>query len=149
MENGDGLGEYGPEIKPLLAARKRLIKAARPKVKKKPGRRSNTKKAIALARTAPAREALAAKRASQPKTVTLELTMPHWINGIGYGPGRVTVTSDLAAVFMEGEQRVRENDANTFGGGRAAFIGPGGKRIPVAMSTMDSPNLSMIEAFSL
>lgn len=144
----EGLDEFGPEQKPLLAARKRLIKAARPKVKKKVGRRSNTKKAIALARTAPAREALAAKRAAQPKSTTLELTMPHWINGIGYGPGRVTVSSDLAAVFIEAEQRVRQNDADMMGSGRAAFIGPGGKKIPVPYGSMDSPALSMIEAFS-
>ncbi len=138
-----GLEEFGPEIKPLARARKRLAKAERPvKVKRR------TKKAIRLARTAPAREALAAKRAAVPKNVTLELTMPHWINGTSYGPGRVTVTSDLAAVFIEAEQRVRQNDADMMGSGKAAFIGPGGKKIPVPYGSMDSPALSMIEAFS-
>lgn len=151
MENqgvAPGLDEFGPEIKPLARARKRLARAEKPKAKKKAGRRSNTKKAIALARTAPAREALAAKRAAAPKSVTLELTMPHWINGISYGPGRVTVTSDVAAVFIDTEQRVRQNDADMMGTGRAAFIGPGGRKIPVPYDSMNSPALSMIEAFS-
>lgn len=145
----EGLDEFGPEQKPLLAARKRLIRASRPKAKKKPGRRTKEVKAERLARTAAARAALEAIRAAKPKMVSLELTMPHWINGISYGPGRVTVASDLAAVFIEAEQRVRQNDADMMGSGRAAFIGPGGKKIPVPYGSMDSPALSMIEAFSL
>lgn len=143
MENGDGLGEYGPEVKPLARARKRLIRK-----EQGPKPRKRAKKKARLARTAPARAALAAKRAATPKSVTLELTMPHWINGISYGPGRITVTPDLAAVFIEAEQRVRQNDADMMGSGKAAFIGPGGKKIPVPYGSMDSPALSMIEAFS-
>lgn len=138
-----GLEEFGPEVKPLAAARKRLVKRSKPKLVKR-----RAKRAERLARTEPARAALAAKRAATPKNVTLELTMPHWINGVSYGPGRVTVPSDMASVFEDNERRVRQNDADMMGSGRAAFIGPGGKRIPVPYGSMDSPALSMIEAFS-
>lgn len=150
------LSEYGPEVKPLAGARRRLVRLeqkAAGTLPKKRGRRKKAPKAERLARTAKAREARAANRAvakaAQPKIVQMTLTMPHWINGVAYGPGVVNVTPNLAAVFYENEQRVRQNDALTFGGGRAAFIGPNGRRIPVPMQTMDSPNLSMIEAFSL
>lgn len=139
-----GLEEYGPEVKPLLAARKRLIKKAKPKAVKRRAKRAERR-----ARTAPAREALAAKRAAVPKIVTLELTMPHWINGVAYGPGRVTVPADMASVFEDNERRVRQNDADMMGSGRAQFIGPAGRKIPVPYGSMDSPNLNMIEAFSL
>jgi hypothetical protein len=138
------LDEYGPEVKPLARARKRLIKANTPKARKR-----RAKKAIRIERTAPARAALAAKRAAAPRDVEITLTMPHSINGESYGPGVVRVSQDLAAVFAENEQRVRQNDADMMSSGRAAFIGPRGKRIPVPYGSMDSPNLAMIEAFSL
>jgi hypothetical protein len=145
-----GLEEFGPEQeapKPLLAARKRLIKQEQ---KTKPKRRKRRgSKAVKAARTAPARAVLTQKRAAVPRKVTLTLTMPHWINGISYGPGTVTVTSDLATVFHENERRVRQNDADMFGSGKATFIGPGGLRVPVPYGSMDHPNLAMIEAFSL
>lgn len=149
----EGLDEFGPEqpappaIPALLAARKRLAKK---EAKQKPKRRKpREKKAVRRERTAVAREVLAAKRAAAPRDVTLELTMPHWINGVAYGPGRVTVPSGMAAVFREQEQRVRQNDADMMGSGKAAFIGPAGRKIPVPYGAMDSPALSMIEAFSL
>ncbi len=157
----EGLDEYGPEqaavetaAKPLASARKRLVRLENVAAGKRPKkRRKKAPKAVRAAQTAKAREARAANRAvakaAQPKIVQLTLTMPHWVNGTAYGPGVVNVSAELAAVLRENEQRVQQNDALTFGGGRAAFIGPGGRRIPVPMQTMDSPNLQMIEAFSL
>lgn len=145
------LDEFGPEIpapKPLAAARKRLTwyeKKGKPKPRK---RRTKEAKKERQARTAPARQA-AREKHEKTKLVSVELTMPHSINGIIYGPGVVKVTQDLAQVFAENERRVRENDALMFGGGRAQFIGPQGKRIPVPYDSMNSPAMNMIEAFSL
>jgi len=131
-----GLEEYGPEIKPLAKARKRLKRkeqAAKPQKPQKP-------KAERVAQTAKARSA---------KLVDALLTMPHYVNNKVYGPGPSKVPADLLPGLLDTEQRVRQNDADMFGSGRAAFIGPGGRRIPVSPQLMDSPNLNMIEAFSL
>lgn len=144
-----GLEEYGPEVKPLAGARRRLVrieKKAAGTLKRK--RRKKQPKIERVARTAKARVAALVKRAAD-RPVTLDLTMPHWVNGVAYGPGTVTVSADMARGFEENERRVKQNDANTFGGGRAAFIGPGGRRIPVPYDSMSSPALNMIEAFSL
>lgn len=145
----EGLDEYGPEIKPLAGARRRLARLEKKAAGTLAPKKRKPPKAARVARTAKAREARAAKRAAQPKVVQMTLTMPHWINGTAYGPGVVRVPADLARVFEENERRVTQNEADLFGGGKAAFIGPNNRRMPVPMQMMDSPNLNLIEAFSL
>lgn len=141
----EGLEEYGPEVKPLAGARRRLVrleKAATPKPRKK--RRKKQSKAARVARTSKAREVLAA---SKPKTVVL--TMPHYVNDKVYGPGPTVVPADLLPGLLETEQRVRQNDANMFGPGRAAFIGPQNRVMPVHAAIFDSPMLNVLEALTI
>lgn len=131
-----GLEEYGPEIKPLAKARRRLKRkelAAQPRKPRKP-------KAERVAMTAKARGA---------KLVEHVLTMPHYVNNKVYGPGPAKVPADLLPLLLDTEQRVRQNDANLFGGGRAAFIGPGGRAMPVPPSLFDSPMLNVLEAMTI
>jgi hypothetical protein len=144
MEN-EGVEVPAVEAKPLAGARRRLARLeqkAMPKPRKK--RRKKQPKAARVARTAKARQVLAAS-----KPVSVVLTMPHYVNDKVYGPGPSLVPADLLPGLLETEQRVRQNDAEMFGAGRATFIGPGGRKIPVSPQLMDSPNLNMIEAFSL
>jgi hypothetical protein len=139
-----GLEEFGPEIvtpKPLAGARRRLQRAEQKAKPKK--RRKKQPKAARVARTAKAREVVASNR---PVTVTL--TMPHWINGVAYGPGVVKVPPDMVAGFLENEQRVRENDAN-FMGHKAAYIGPGLRRMSVGWDRFDDPMLQVMEAMTI
>jgi hypothetical protein len=122
------------EVKPLEQARKRLQrKAATVKVvPKKPK---------------PAR--MAATRATQGKRlVDVVLTMPHWVNGKNYGPGRVRVPESSVSGFLDTEQRVRQNDANMMGR-QAAFIGPGNRKMPVPYEHFDSPLLNVLEAMQV
>jgi hypothetical protein len=151
-----GLEEYGEEIaapKPLAAARKRLAKQERKrnqplKPKRHKRRVVRQPKAKRLALTAPARSAMAAKRASKA-TETITLAMPHWVNGVAFGPGRVTVPVALVNVFLDNERRARQNDANMMGH-KAAFIGPGGREMPVPYELFDSPNLpGVLEAMTI
>jgi hypothetical protein len=139
-----GLEEYGPEVaapKPLAGARRRLQKAEKKGKPKK--RRKKQPKAARVARTAKAREILASDR-----PVTITLTMPHWINGVAYGPGVVKVPRDMVAGFLENEQRVRENDAN-FMGHKAAYIGPANRAMRVAYEQFDNPMLQVMEAMTI
>lgn len=57
-----------------------------------------------------------------PNEITLAAR--HTINGVPYGPGRVTVPKKIAEVLLEGERRAAWSDAN-FAGTRACVIGPG------------------------
>lgn len=144
----EGLDEYGPEQKPLADARKRLERAAKKAAVSTPKKRKRLK-AKRRAQTAKARAVVEANRAAKPKIVQMTLTMPHWINGVAYGPGVVRVSADLARVFEENERRVTQNEHDLFGGGKAAFIGPNNRRMPVPIQMFDSPQLNQIEAFSL
>jgi hypothetical protein len=145
--------------KPLADARRRLTeKKAKPK-------KTAAQKA---AQTAKARETLNAN-----KPVTLILRAAHTISagpevttsilengkihyepvpGTGrtntYGPGRVTVSRDIAAVLSENERRLQENNEN-FDGSRAAFIGPGNRAMGVHPAMFDSPMLNVLEAFHI
>jgi hypothetical protein len=140
MEN-EGVGSEEVVVKPLAGARRRLQKAEQKGKPRK--RRKKQPKAARVARTAKAREVLAGVR-----PVTITLTMPHWINGIAYGPGVVKVPPDMVAGFLENEQRVRENDANLMGH-RAAYIGPRNRRMPVAYEHFDNPMLQVMEAMTI
>jgi hypothetical protein len=133
----DPMAEYGPAIKPALAAaRKRLTKKTqKPKAKKA--------KIARVAQTTPARVAL---QRAKPEEVILKA--PHWINGTAYGPGRVSVAWDVAQVLRENERRVQENNDN-FDGKRAAYIGPSGRRMPVPYDMFDSPMLNVMEAMTI
>ena len=131
-----GLEEYGPEVKPLAKARRRLKRkeaAALPPKPKKP-------KAARVAQTAKARGT---------RLVDAMLTMPHYVNDKVYGPGPSKVPADLLPGLLETEQRIRENDANMFGQGRATFIGPNNRRMPVPASMFDSPMLNVLEAMTI
>lgn len=131
----DPLAEYGPAIKPLAAARRRIEKKSRKVVKQVKVKR--------VAQTATARATL--QRAKLEEVI---LKAPHWINGTTYGPGRVTVTWDIAQVLRENERRVQENNDN-FDGKKAAYIGPSGRRIPVPYDIFDSPMLNVLEALTI
>ncbi len=120
--------------KPLARARKRLKRkeeAAQPPKKQS--------KAERVARTAPARGA---------KRVDVMLTMPHWVNGIAYGPGPTRVPADLLPSLLDTEQRVRQNDADLMGH-KAAYIGPGGRRMPVPYELFNSPMLNVLESMTI
>jgi hypothetical protein len=122
------LEEYGPEIKPLARAKKRLErKEAKARAVAKPPR----------AYTKPV-----------DKVVAVTLTMPHFINGVAYGPGVVKIPQHMVAGLLDTEQRVRENDARLTGK-RAAFIGPGGRPMPVPYEAFDSPLLNVLEAMTV
>jgi len=130
-----GLEEYGPEVKPLAKARKRLKRKEEAAQPPKP----KQSKAERAAKTAPARGA---------KLVDVLLTMPHWVNGKAYGPGPTKVSADLLPGLLDTEQRVRQNDADLMGH-KAAYIGPGGRRMPVPYEHFNSPLLNVLEAMTL
>jgi hypothetical protein len=133
MENiGDPLAEFGPAQKPLARARKRLVNLE----KKVTKRRSKVDRTV---QTVAAREAKAARRPSEVICLA-----PHWINGVCYGPGRVTVPEDLAAVIRENERRLQENNA-AFEGKKAAFIGPKNRAQYVPYEFFDSPYINVLE----
>ncbi len=133
MEN-EGVGSE-KEIKPLARARKRLQRKEEAAQPPKP----KQSKAERAARTAPARGA---------KRVDVLLTMPHWVNGIAYGPGPTKVPADLLPGLLDTEQRVRQNDADLMGH-KAAYIGPGGRRMPVPYELFNSPMLNILEAMTI
>lgn len=64
-----------------------------------------------------------AKVASQ---VTVVLKMAHNQNGIIYGPGKITVSQDLAIELTSAEQMASQSD-DAFYGNRAVIIGGRGK----------------------
>lgn len=144
----EGLDEYGPEVavpKPLAGARRRLVKLER----KKAGlgsekKRKKQPKSARVARTAKARTAaLVVKKRNVP--VVLMCKAPHWINGIAYGPGRVTVSEDIAMTIRENERRLQENN-EAFDGRKAAFIGPKNRAQAVPYELFDSPMIGVLEA---
>ena len=90
------------------------------------------------------REALALKRATQPppppkppkpEMVTVTLQLRHPINGIFYGPGRVTVSRAQAEAFFNTEYEAASKELSL--NQQQAFIigwGPGGpvkRQVPV------------------
>lgn len=128
-EQGEQAVNQTPAVKPLAATKKRLQAA-----KRKPKPPVNTEAA---------RAAVAANR-----PVKIELSAPHFINGVAYGPGVVTVPQHMVNGLLETERRLRENNAN-FEGKRAHFIGPGGRAMPVPYDAMDSPMLNVLEALTI
>jgi hypothetical protein len=137
-----------PATKPLASARRRLVRLEKEVAPKRPKkRRKKQPKAARVARTAKARQTLAAARPAKPTTVVL--TMPHYVNDKVYGPGPTVVPADLLPGLLETEQRVRQNDANMFGPGRAAFIGPQNRVMPVHAAIFDSPMLNVLEALTI
>ena len=69
-------------------------------------------------------ENLAKARLNQPIKVTL--TMPHWRNGVNYGPGILSLPRSLAMELLSEEQARTRADARFFGS-RSVIIGPRGR----------------------
>ncbi len=85
----------------------------------------------------PARLGAASKPAGgAPRLVELVLRTSHSINGQPYGPGRVTVREDIAAMLREQEQRVAEGEER-FYGRRAFLVGRGLKAREVPYDTFE------------
>ena len=85
----------------------------------------------------PAKLGAASKPAGgAPRLVELVLRTSHNINGQGYGPGRVTVHEDIAAMLREQEQRVVEAEER-FHGRRAYLVGRGLRTREVPYDTFE------------
>lgn len=78
-----------------------------------------------------------------PGTTSIVLTRRHHINGVGYGPGPLTIRTDLAAVLADQDSRAREEFASWFlSTPNSALIRPGGRKVPVAAHHFDQAFLS-------
>ena len=88
-------------------------------------RRQRRPKNIQPKRRVPSAATETARRNLAPAThVRLMLAAKHNINDTQYGPGEVTVTTDVAKVLQEQERRAAWTDHN-FASTRACVIGPG------------------------
>jgi hypothetical protein len=82
-------------------------------------------------------------RPPPPGTNTVTLTRVHHINGKSYGPGTLTVKTDIAAVLADQESRSRQEFASQFLATPAsALIRPGGIKMPVAAHHFDQALLA-------
>ncbi len=71
------------------------------------------------------------------RQVEVELRAQHSINGRPYGPGRIKVRKDVAAVLLEQERRAQEHE-DIFYGKRAYIVGPGLRPIQVPYDSFDA-----------
>lgn len=126
------------EETPAVQEAKPLAKAAK-RMKKKAAAVAPPPATPRKVNTQPARDA---------QLVSVVLTMPHFVNGQPYGPGEVKVPRHMVPSLLDTEQRVRDNDHNLMGK-KAAFIGPGGRAMPVRYEMFDSPMLQVLEAMTV
>lgn len=125
------------DAKPLAGARKRLM-AKTDKRTQRPKRTPEQKKA----QTQAARAAIIKNRG-----VSIALRTAHWIGGVNYGPGHVTVPADLAPCLLENERRVEYNNQR-FDGSQEAYVGPFGRAVRVPAGTLANSMGNAPEAFA-
>lgn len=107
------LDQYGNPLTPTRTVKRH--KTPRPNNRKAPRRVPKNQTEISRRNLAPVTH------------VDLLLAARHNVGGVLYGPGKVTVTQDVAQVLREGETRAAQADAN-FTGSKACMIGPGGTK---------------------
>ena len=98
----------------------------RPKPRK---RRIPPKRAVMVPRSKP----------EPPRTMRVQLTVKHSINGQPYGPGVVEVPENIGQTLTESEQRNRAEERGLFEK-RASVILPGGRSRRVPPETFDDPD---------